>query len=233
MQHCLRRIVLAQGPQRIAIPCTRSSPPQLLLRNGRRLFPVRGYADDAKESDANVQGVESTGTVPEDPDLITTEAPETEEPPPIPAPSAKSSPPSPYFPKPRGLKPFSFKLEETNNPARAALQLRKALTQTTLRKRLGWSEPLRGINPAYDMAIDYIRNDRKEKIQIIKRLDDVIRRERESSSSCLHSLGRRLTGDRWCDCRTSSGPRDGTISTINPPRYQHPRSPLALPKRRH
>jgi hypothetical protein len=185
MQHCLRRIVLAQGQQRIPAQYARSSPPQLLFRNGRRLFPVRGYADDAKDSDANVQGVESTSTVPEDPDLITTEAPETQEPPPTPDPNpppTKSSPPSPYFPKQRGLvkRSFSFQLEETNNPARAALQLRKALAQTTLRKKLGWSEPLRRINPAYDMAIDYIRNDRKEKIQIIKHLDHVIRQERES-----------------------------------------------------
>lgn len=182
---------MAHGQPRIAISCPRS-PPQLLLRNGRGLFPVRAYADDAKESEANVKGVESTGTVPEDPDLITMESPEIQEPLPIPdpnSPSTKSSPPSPYFPKPRGLKPFSFKLEETNNPARAAVQLRRALTQTTLRKRLGWSEPLRGINPAYDMAIDYIRNDRKEKIKIIKHLDSVIRQERASNRPSLYHLG--------------------------------------------
>ena len=192
MRHCLRMLVFSAAPHQRALPCTGHTQPQLLLRNGRRLCPVRSYADEAHPSNANRDEippacVESTGTVHEDPDIITTGNPEAQEPPPTPNPvpsSTQSSSPSPYLAKPRGLvKAVSFKVEETNNPKRAAAQLQIAVTQTSLRKKLGWSEPLRGINPAYDMALDYLKHDRQEKIRNIKHLESLIRDERESNLS--------------------------------------------------
>jgi hypothetical protein len=172
----------------MAVPCTRYAS-QLFLHNGRRV-PARGYADEAKDSEAkngiSPSGAEFTRTAREDPDITAAENPEVQEAPALPDPvycGDQSASASPHLPKSRGLtKAVSFKLEETNDPKRAAAQLQKALAQTSMRKKLGWSEPLRGINPAYDMAIDYLRNDSKEKLNIIKNLESSIRRERESNN---------------------------------------------------
>jgi len=187
MRHCLR--VFPAGPEWTALQHARHTYPKLRIRNGRGLCPVRGYADEAGPSDAKHDpvGVKSTGTVAEDPGIITTEEPQIREPPPtsnpVP-PLTQSSSPSPYLSKSRGLKKAaSFRLEETNNRKRAAAQLQRALTQTSLRKKLGWSEPLRGINPAYDIALEYLKHDRQEKIRNITRLESFIRRERESNLS--------------------------------------------------
>ena len=188
MRHCLR--VFPAGPERTALQHARHTYPKLRIRNGRGLCPVRGYADEAsvsnvKHDEIPPANVESTGTVPAD--TITTEKPEIQEPPPtsnpVP-PLTQSSSPPPYLPKSGGLKKaVPFKLEETNNPKRAATQLQRALTQTSLRKKLGWSEPLRGINPAYDIAVEYLKHDRQEKIRNIARVESFIRRERESNLS--------------------------------------------------
>ena len=190
MRQCLRIIVFPAGLQRRALRRTRYACPQLLVHNDRRMCRVRSYADEAsvsnvKHDEIPPANVESTGTVPAD--TITTEKPEIQEPPPtsnpVP-PLTQSSSPPPYLPKSGGLKKaVPFKLEETNNPKRAATQLQRALTQTSLRKKLGWSEPLRGINPAYDIAVEYLKHDRQEKIRNIARVESFIRRERESNLS--------------------------------------------------
>jgi hypothetical protein len=59
-------------------------------------------------------------------------------------------------------------------------QLNRAITETSLRKKLHWYPPLTGVNPAYDMALIYLDQDRRQKIDAIERLEARIAHERES-----------------------------------------------------
>lgn len=145
------------------------------------LFPsqTRRYSDSVKDSDrkqdGDVRGVESTVTVPSDPDLTTTESPELQNRLPSPPTELSSSP----FTK-KASSVIHFRIpSKRKNPKDAATELRTAMSETSLRKKLGWSNPLRGVNPAYDMALIYLNQDRQQKIKVIKKLVNRIRNERK------------------------------------------------------
>lgn len=80
----------------------------------------------------------------------------------------------------RTVKPvIHFRIINHRNAKEAALQLKQAMTETSLRKKLGWSNPLLGVNPAYDMALQYLEQDRQQKIRVIKALENRIAHERK------------------------------------------------------
>lgn len=164
MRLSLRRIV-AQIPTIRNASCIRCQRIYLPFSNIHRTtahFQFRGYADDIKnpESMEESPGVKSTGIVPDDPDIITTESPEIQNPPP-------------------SRKPKSRRKNPAKSPATKP-DLLKTLSETSLRKKLIWHPPLTGINPAYDMALDILKQDRAHKFEIIKRLKRKLAREQES-----------------------------------------------------
>ena len=167
MRHSLQRIVhLSSQGSKECIRC------QVPLRGyGRWRVVGRTYATIKDE------GVASTSTVPEDPDLITTEDPSLQSPPPSPVP-----PTPPQSSSPRIKEPWHFRLPPQKMDSKTRQnELKQAITETSLRKRLHWFPPLHGVNPAYDMAVLYLEQDRNEKIQIISRLEQRIAQEKESN----------------------------------------------------
>ena len=175
MRLCLWRIVF-HTPRQSVRKCS-------VCRTSRFIplsFQIRGYSDivkDPEQNDNSPEGVQSTGTVSDDPDVIAVESPETQQPQssPIPPPHPPSTTES------RPVKPpIHFRMVEPPKGRRGLLDLQKAMKETSLRKRFGWSNPLLGVNPAYDMAIAFLTQDRKEKIRIIKHLENRITHERRS-----------------------------------------------------
>jgi len=177
MRLSLRRIVFPR-PRLTNRSCVICRNPQFSLSPSQN----RRYSNIVKDSDAKVDGVESTGAVDNDPDIIATESPEIQQS--LVSPELPTEPPSPSTTK-TPKKVIHFRIVDIRNPKEAAAQLRKAMTETSLRRKLGWSNPLHGVNPAYDMAIAYLKQDRQSKIQAIKRLEKRIARERKSNSSPL------------------------------------------------
>jgi hypothetical protein len=181
MRASLRRIVLST-PQGAPRSCIRCEAPQLLLRNTHPSLSTsqhRSYSDIAKDSEAkeDTQGVESTGTVPDDPDIITTESPEVQHPPPSPTPASESSS---HSRRPQGKELWHFRLPEKKmSSATRAQEMAKIISQTSLRSKLHWFPPLHAVNPAYDIALLYLSRDRMQKIETIKHLEERIARERE------------------------------------------------------
>ena len=190
MRPSLRRIVL-QKPQRISQSCIRCDSSQITSLRPHRTLPSlqqRFYSDSkdptSKEDTADA-GVESTGTVPEDPDIITTESPSIQEPPSSAAPAT----PAPQLPRSQKVyttaqqkEPWHFRLAERKMDAACkARDLRRMMTTTSLRKSVHWFEPLRGVNPAYDMALMYLKHDRRQKMAAIQRLEERIAKQRQST----------------------------------------------------
>lgn len=146
------------------------------------LCQIRGYSDFVKDPDqiGNSLGpVLSTGTVFSDLDITASESPETEQPQSSPvthlhSPTTRSRPVKP---------PVHFREAERQNGRRGMLDVQKAMKETSLRRKLGWSNPLLGVNPAYDMAIAFLTQDRQEKIRIIEHLENRITHERQSTFS--------------------------------------------------
>ena len=177
MRLSLRRIV-AHRPDRQTgncIRCERISPPIARVLRSTFLFQYRGYADNVEDSGSKdtSPALESTGTVP---DTITAESFETQQP------QSQTSPPNyPSFSSPGGAKTISKRKPKVSNKAEgtAKSDVMKAFTQTTLRKKIVWEPPLRGINPAYDMALEILAQDREQKIKVIDRLEKRLERERE------------------------------------------------------
>ena len=181
MRASLRRMVVAT-PQRAHRSCIRCEAPQLLLRNTHPSLSTsqhRSYSDIVKDSETkeDTQSVESTGTVPDDPDIITTESPEVQEPPLSPTPASESSS---HSRQPQTEELWHFRLAEKKmSSSTRAQELAKIISQTSLRNRLHWYPPLHGVNPAYDIALLYLNRDRMNKIETIKHLEQRIARERE------------------------------------------------------
>lgn len=168
MRPSLKRIVL-QYPQSTN-NCIRC---QALPLNTRQFVSsTRTLYATTNDGDS---GVTSTSTVPEDPDIITTESHSLQNPP--------SSPLPPNTPAPvPDREPWHFRLPNLKmDSATRQKELNKALRETSLRRKLHWFTPLHGVNPAYDMATIYLEQDRMEKIEIIKRLEARIAHERESN----------------------------------------------------
>jgi hypothetical protein len=233
MRLSLRRIV-AQRPHiqtGSCIRCQRLYPAISNVHLPISLFQYRGYADDVKDPKPKKQspGVESTGTVPDDPDIIMTESPDIRKSSPSPTPQPKKSKPqqkqsstsSRRKTAPRWKRKSQRKTAETSKskypkkPAqkwkrkryqRKAAQkskskpkvptrllskktkLLQAIAETSLRRRLIWRPPLKGINPAYDMALDILEKDRAKKIQIITRLKNRLVRERKRTTYPAHAI---------------------------------------------
>jgi hypothetical protein len=188
MRASLRRIVLPT-PQRVSRGCIRCERPQSLPRNIVASTQHRSYSDIVKDSEAkeDTQGVESTGTVPDDPDIITTESPEIQEPPPSSEPASQSS--SSLSKPTRTKELWHFRLAEKKMDSRSrAKELASIISQTSLRKKLHWFPPLHGVNPAYDSACAYLKRDRDQKIEVIKRLEARIAREKERNSASIYDL---------------------------------------------
>jgi hypothetical protein len=174
MRLCLWRIVF-HTPRQSVRKCVVCRTSQFIPLSSQ----IRGYSDIVKDPDQidnSPEGVQSTGTVSDDPEGISVEYPETQQP--------HSSPIPPHPPstmESRSVKPpIHFRMVEPQKGRRGLLDLQKAMKETSLRKRLGWSNPLLGVNPAYDMAIAFLTQDRKEKIRIIKHLENRIAHERRS-----------------------------------------------------
>jgi hypothetical protein len=155
MRHAVRRVLYLSAPN--AKECMRCQQYPLL-----NCSTIRGYATTEDE------GVSSTLT---GPDPITTESPSLQ------APPSSPLPPSPS----KAREPWHFRLppQKMDSAARQK-EINRAVTETSLRKKLHWYTPLHGINPAYDMATIYLQQDRSEKIQMIRHLEDRIKHERES-----------------------------------------------------
>src|SRR5437762_3433782 len=174
MRICQARIVF-HTPQKSTRRCTRCQKSHFVPLLSR----IRGYTEVVKGHSTidSPGGVDSSGTVPNDPDIITAESPEIRQP----LLSSVSPPPPPSTPKTAPVKsPVHFRMVETKKGSRGILELQKATKETSLRKRLGWSNPLLGVNPAYDMALAFLTQDRKEKIRVIKHLQNRISHERQS-----------------------------------------------------
>jgi large subunit ribosomal protein L35 len=60
--------------------------------------------------------------------------------------------------------------------ATRARELTKAISHTSLRKKLHWYPPRKGINPAYDMALEFLHRDRENKKAAIERIEKRIAR---------------------------------------------------------
>ena len=216
MRLSLRRIV-AQRPHiqtGNCIRCQRICPPISNVHRPTSVFQYRRYADDVKNPESKDESprVESTGTVPDDPDIITTESPEIQKPPSSSTPQPeKSNPRQNQSSSSRGRKSsqkwkprYSKKTAQTSKskypktttqkwkqkkyPRKAAQKskpkpkkpsLLKVIAETSLRRRIIWNPPLKGINPAYDMALDILEQDRAQKIKVVTRLENRLTRERE------------------------------------------------------
>jgi hypothetical protein len=198
MRQSLRRIAV-QKSRRISQDCIRCDGSQGIRLRPHRPLPFlqqRFYSDDnardpsPKEEDA---GVESTATVPDDPDIITTESPSIQQPPASPAPP-HSSPQIPPQTSPstassaRKREPWHFRLPETQRDSAAkARQLRRMMTTTSLRRNVHWFAPIEGVNPAYDMALMFLKHDQRQKIAAIQKLEQRIAKERKGPTSPLPS----------------------------------------------
>lgn len=141
---------------------------------------IRGYSDFVKDPDPidnSLGPVLSTGTIFNDLDIIATESPETQQPQSSPVTHLHSSTMRSRPVKP----PVHYRIAERKKGRRGILDVQKGMKETSLRRRLGWSNPLLGVNPAYDMAIAFLTQDRLEKIRIIKHLENRITHERQST----------------------------------------------------
>jgi hypothetical protein len=234
MRPSLRKIVL-QNSQRIPQNCIRCETPQLTsLRRPHQPLPSlqqRFYSDskDPTSKDDSDAGVESTGTVPEDPDIITTESPSIQEPPEsaVPPTSApQTTRPQKVWTSAREKEPWHFRLAERKmGPNARAREVRRLMTTTSLRKSVHWFSPLEGVNPAYDMALMYLKHDRRQKMAAIQRLEERIAKERKGtppSSSSLWwppLLKNRpiLIYFRRRECRVYLSTRKRTLQALGPP----------------
>ena len=151
MRHSLRRIVFQSSQNSVCIRCRK---PQLFVT-------YRKYSTD---------GATSSSTLADNPELILTES--------------TTSPSSP-LPSSTSLKPkeaWHFRLPPPKMDSKTRQnELTRALSQTSLRKKVHWFPPLMGVNPAYDLALTYLEQDRQKKIEIIEQLETRIAEEQEST----------------------------------------------------
>lgn len=165
---------------RLCFVCNRKQSCPPLPRQSPFPSQIRRYSDEVKPTEENESpGIESTGAVPDDPDIITAEAPEIQQPHLSPnPPSDASSRDHRRLP----AQPWTFRTVESRkkDSATRAKELAKAISQTSLRKNVHWYRPLQGVNPAYDLALLFLNNDRMKKIASIQRLQKRIEHERNS-----------------------------------------------------
>ena len=184
MRLSLQRIVFYR-PQQTNRSCLNCQSVQIIPF----LIQNRGYADIVRDSDESC-GVQSNIKVP-DLDVVTAESLEIQQAIPLPeSPPQTSSSPLTTTPTISGKQPPRFWLVKAKTGRERDLELRKLMSQTSLRKKISWSPPSHGINPAYDMAIVYLNQDRREKIKIIKNLERRIQYER----TCTTPPNQRLMG---------------------------------------
>jgi hypothetical protein len=60
--------------------------------------------------------------------------------------------------------------------------LKYTMSCTSLRKPLVWRPPLLGVNPAYDLAIEFLTENRNQKKEVINRLSERIRNALQGTS---------------------------------------------------
>ena len=215
MRLSLRRIV-AQRPHiqtGNCIRCQRIYPPISNIHRPTSVFQYRRYADDVKNPESKEESprVESTGTVPDDPDIITTESPGIQKPTSSSTPQPETSSPrqkqssssgrkssqkwKPKYSKKTAQsskskypktttqkwkrKKYPRKAAQKSKPKPKKPSLLNVIAETSLRRRIIWNPPLKGINPAYDMALDILEQDREHKIKVVTRLENRLTRERE------------------------------------------------------
>ena len=175
MRPPIRRL-LAYSSQKPLNRCLQCQFAHFPLRQSVTTRSIRFYSDE-KSRDSNDSGVESTGTVPSDPDLITTETPQIQSPPPSSLPDPPANPPTK-----NAKEPWTFKQWKGGRDSKSkAKDMRRAIEHTSLRRRVHWFPPLLGVNPAYDMALEYLEMIRREKIDVIQRLERKIQAERDST----------------------------------------------------
>ena len=185
MRHSLGRIVL-QKSQGISHNCIRCDTSRIgSLRCGQRLPSLQRYYSDSKDpSSTKDEGVESTGTVPDDPDIITTESPSVQQRPSSPVPQTSPHTSQPISSSSRKSEPWHFRLAETKRDTAAkAKELRRMMTTTSLRKNVHWFAPAEGVNPAYDMALMFLKHDQRQKIAAIQKLEQRIAKVRKGPTS--------------------------------------------------
>jgi len=183
MRYSLPRTA-SQPPQRVTLNCMicnrlLSSVPQL-----PSLSRCCQYSNFAKDSDIkeDAESARSTDMASDDPGVSTNVSPEHQEPTSSQMSSQHSSPST--IQKPNSVKqPWRFKMPPPplKDPAARSRELSQAMSETSLRKKLVWRAPFLGVNPAYDIALSYLREDRRKKIAAIHRLGIRIARERKST----------------------------------------------------
>ena len=195
MRPSLRRIVLQTKSSRISQRhCIRCDSTQIVSLRPRQPLPSlqqRFYSDskDSNSKEASDAGVVSTGTVPDDLDIITTESPSIQEPPPSPVPPCPENLRQQNSTSSKEKEPWHFRLAERKmTPAAKSKEVRRIMTTTSLRKSAHWYAPLQGVNPAYDMALMYLKHDRRQKMMAIQRLEERIAKERKSTPLPLHTF---------------------------------------------
>jgi hypothetical protein len=122
--------------------------------------------------------VESSSTIPGDSDTTKSESSDLHQSPlPTPELSTRTS---------QGEQAVRFKM-----PSLSSLQdpqeLQTSMSTTSLRKRIVWFNPLQGVNPAYDMALAFLNQNRQQKIEAIQRLESRIARETQRFILPKHS----------------------------------------------
>lgn len=123
-------------------------------------FQYCSYSDLVKKSDhpEGTHDVEPANAVSVEPDTLATE------------PSKPEQPPSPSKRTLRAKQAVRYRMPSTKS-LRDPSELQRSISTTSLRKRISWFNPLRGVNPAYDMALEYLNQDRQQKIEAIERLE--------------------------------------------------------------
>ena len=169
------------GPEN-CIRCGQISYPTIIVH---RLVQRRPQSNNVRNSleNENVSAIGENLEVPENGDILNSGSLETRQPPRTTVPPVEEST-STAQKHTSTQKPWHFRhvVDEKMDSMAHAKELRRAMANTSLRKRLHWFPPLYGINPAYDMAVDFLRNDRAKKMRVIKLLEKRIAHERESIS---------------------------------------------------
>src|SRR6202021_1590416 len=56
------------------------------------------------------------------------------------------------------------------DPVLKTQEVKEAITKTSLRKKVSWIPPMSGINPAYDIALSFLRHDREKHVSTIRKI---------------------------------------------------------------
>jgi hypothetical protein len=172
--------------------------------------PLRycSYSDIVQNPDhpASSHDIESTSIVPGELDTMRTESSKIQQPP--------SSPSLLSTHAQQGKEPMHYRMPGAES-LRDPRELRRLMSTTSLRKRIGWFNPLQGVNPAYDMALEFLNRDRKQKIEAIQRLENRIANEIQR----FHPARKFLLIIRWRKYRADTKTGGCAISIIGASRY--------------